>query len=227
MADRVPPVPWLRCAVCVLFTRGRRSRSTRHEMAWSGSKRLIDLSRDPDPGDDRRADDSRGAEPPPSLPEDETGTETLARRAFRALAEPPATASREPPVLVAEPSVLERALRMCGLPDADVYAKMFSVSKWAVARDDGPAALSLPEFVTVVERFSAPVRLRERDRRNVRRYMADRGLRAAYAYDDGRPRPDDPESSGTRRDAARPPAVWNDVLDGLTVDDDDPSGSQT
>lgn len=211
MADRVPGT-----VVTVPCVYSRYSDPT---MAWSGSKRLIDLSRDPDPRDDRRADESRGAEPP-SLPEDKTGTETLARQVFRALAEPPATASHEPPVLVAEPSVLERALRMCGLPEADMYAKMFSVSKWAVARDDGPTALSLPEFLTVVERFSAPVRLRERDRRNVRQYMADRGLRPAYAYDDGRPRPDDPESSGTRRDAARLLAVWDGVLDGLTVDDD-------
>lgn len=189
-------------------------------MAWSGSKRLIDLSRDPDHRDDRRDDDSHGAERP-SLPDDETGTETLARQAFFALAGPPATASHEPPVLMAEPSVVERALRMCSLPDADTYAKMFSVSKWAVARDDGPNALSLPEFLTVVERFSAPVRLRERERRNVQRYMADRGLRFVYAFDDGRPGPDDRESGAhTRRDAAHRLAVWDDVLDGLTDADD-------
>lgn len=191
-------------------------------MAWNGPKRLIDLSRGPDRRDDRRGDDSNGAERPESLPEDEAGTETLARRAFSALAEPPATANREPPVLMAEPSIVERAFRMCGLHDADTYAKMFSVSKWAVARADGPNALSLPEFLAVVERFSAPVRLRERERRNVRRYMADRGLRSVYAFDDGRPKPDDPETGArTRRDAARRLAVWDDVLDGLTVADDE------
>ncbi|VVC25282.1 Hypothetical protein CINCED_3A018861 [Cinara cedri] len=148
-------------------------------MSWKASERLIDLSR-------RRLDvrdprDDGGAAVTYDLPDDERATAIRSRQVFDELAKAPMDDADGEPEL--KTSLMETAMVQCGLKNGKKYAAMFVLSKWAKMRDE-PASLNLAEFQAVIERFSSPVRIRNRMRRKVDKYMAHHGFQFANTVDE-------------------------------------------
>lgn len=127
-------------------------------------------------GDDSNEKFASSAE----LPADEASATARSRQVFYALADDYVTeptglnrnASTEPRLSAAR---FKEALNACGHgpPDDTTHAVMYACSKWAKT---SAATLDLAEFQSAVERFSAPVRLRERLRSTTEKYSARRGL---------------------------------------------------
>lgn len=172
----------------------------------------MNVSRGVQPPGDEAADAGHATE----LPENKASAAIRSRLVFHALTGPqpgrmPTGDGGGGERAVLDVSRLALAMDMCGL-DGDTYGTMFALSKWARF-----ATLDLDEFVTLIERFSSPVRLRDRLRRSVHDYAAGKGLRIVDATREGHG--DRSQWSLTEDARGNDPAAvlqgWDDILDGL------------
>lgn len=185
-------------------------------MTWR-SENLVDLSRRWKRSFNDDDDNDATVSPTFELPDDKRGTAIRSCKVFYDMATLD-TIGKEHELKAV---LMEEAMNKCGL-DGKKYTAMYALSKWAGRRK---TVLNLEEFQSVIERFSNPIRIRNRQRQRVDDYMANHGFRFAYTVDEFMEKDNSVDSvlqseataaaTTIGETAAGRLAAWNEILDGL------------